>query len=238
MLLLHDITEQKQAQARLLEQQRVVATLQERERLARELHDSLGQVLGYVSMQAQAIHKWMIDGETAAAETQIARLAGVAQEAHKDLRESILSLKTDPAEGWSFFAALQHYLDTYREHYAIRTELVIPKPLQEELFEPGASVQLLRVIQEALTNARKHGHAHSVQVTFERQDSKAHIVVIDDGCGFDPEALADFHNRHFGLAFMRERMAEIDGSLAIVSRPGVGARVTLEVPLRVEGETR
>jgi signal transduction histidine kinase len=232
LLLIRDVTEQKKAQALLMEQQRVVATLQERERLARELHDSLGQVLGYVSLQAQAIHTWVADGDLNTAESQLARLEAVAQEAHKELRESILSLKTGRAEQWSFFASLQQFLDSYQDHYAIHTDLVIPASLREDVFEPGAGFQLLRVIQEALANARRHGQARSVQVTFERRDGHVSIVVSDDGRGFNPDQLLERSNGHFGLAFMRERMVQIDGSLAIESQPGAGAQVLLEVPAR------
>ena len=91
LILLHDVTEQQQAQARLLEQERVVATLRERERLARELHDSVGQVLGYVSMQAQTASKCLRDGDAGKAEPLLDRLASVAQQAHADVRESILA---------------------------------------------------------------------------------------------------------------------------------------------------
>lgn len=234
LILLHDVTEQKRAQALFLEQQRVVATLQERERLARELHDSIGQVLGYVSMQAQAIRKWVRDGDAVIAEAQLARLADVAQDAHADIRESILGLKADSGPEWSFLATLQQYLDAFRDHYGIGTELIIPSGLAEQAFAPGAGVQLLRVIQEALTNARKHSDAHCVQVAFARQDGQARIVVADDGCGFDADQLAGDSGRHFGLAFMRERMAQIGGSLTIHSRPGAGTRLVLQVPIRDE----
>ena len=140
LLLLHDTTEQKKAQALLLEQQRVVATLQERERLARELHDSLGQVLGYVSLQAQAIYKWVRDGNTVTAEAQLARLVKVAQEAHNDLRESILSLKTGPAEQWSFLTALRNYLATYQDQYGIHTELSLMPGMSEGTIDPDTGV--------------------------------------------------------------------------------------------------
>jgi PAS domain S-box-containing protein len=232
LILLHDVTEQKRTQARLLEQQRMVATLEERERLARELHDSVGQVLGYVSMQAQAVRKWVHDGEAAVAEAELTRLADVAQEAHAVIRESILSLKTGSAPEWSFLAALKQYFDAFRDHYGIHTELTIPPGLGEQAFEPGVGVQLLRVIQEALTNARKHGRAHRVQVTFERRDSQARIVVADDGCGFDPDRLSASAGDHWGLAFMRERMARIGGSLTIHSQPGAGTQAVLLVPIR------
>jgi PAS domain S-box-containing protein len=236
LLLLRDVTAQKQAQARLVEQQRVMATLEERERLARELHDSAGQMLGYVSMQAQAIRKWVQEGQAAEAEAQLTRLADAAQEAHADIRESIFSLKGGPAHEWSFLATLRQHLDSFQDHYGIRTELTIPAGLTDQTFEPVITVQLLRVIQEAMTNARKHGRARCVRVVFERADSHARILVADDGRGFDPGHLAADEGDHLGLAFMRERMAQVNGCMTIESRPGEGTEVVFEVPIVDSGQ--
>ena len=232
LLLLRDVSEQKRAQAQLLEQQQVVATLQERERLARELHDNLGQVLGYVSMQAQAIRKRARDGDLTPIEPQLTQLAQVAQEAHKEIRDSIFGLKSSPAEQWSFFAALRQHLTACQEHYGLRTELEIPKGLREDLFSPEVGVQVLRVIQESLSNARKHGHAGCVKISFEEKDHSAWISVADDGCGFELGGLENQVEGHYGLAFMRERMAQVGGRLAIHTKPMSGTQVILQVPLR------
>jgi signal transduction histidine kinase len=213
-----------------------LATMRERERLAHELHDNAGQVLAYVNMQAQAIRKWVHDGETEKAEEQLTRLVNVAKEAHNDLRESIFNLNVGPVKKWSFFPTLKQHLNTYQDTYAVRTELVYPKELKVDAFKPEVGVQLLRVIQEALTNARKHGQANSVRVTFTHQDSRAQIVISDDGCGFDPEQLSLDASNHFGLVFMSERMEQIGGNVKIVSKPGAGTQVLIEAPIREEAE--
>lgn len=231
LLLLHDVTEQQRAQAQLVEQQRALAALQERERLARELHDNTGQVLGYVSTQAQAIRKWLQDGEIAQAEAQLTRLAHVAQEAHLDLRDSILSLKSGGLENWNFLAALRQHLAAFQETYAVRIELSLPPELEAAAFKPAPSVQLLRVLQEALTNARRRGKAGCMRIHFERAGSLLRISVLDDGCGFDPQQVRSENGKHFGLAFMCERMAQIGGDLQIESQQGAGARLLLSAPL-------
>lgn len=236
LLLLHDVTEQRRAQAQILEQQRALTTLQERERLARELHDGTGQVLGYVSLQTQAIVKWMHEGDTVMAEAQLARLTRMAQEAHADLRDSILSLRTGTPECWSLLAALEQHLAAYRENYGMRAELLVSPDLTEDDLAPGVSVQLLRVIQEALTNARKHSQARGVCVTLAREGARATIVVADDGVGFSPQVLPADGQKHFGLAFMAERMAQIEGDMAVESEPGAGTRVVLHAPLATAGE--
>jgi signal transduction histidine kinase len=236
LLLLHDVTEQRRAQAQILEQQGALATLQERGRLARELHDSTGQVLGYVSLQTQAIAKWVREGNTVRAEAQLARLTRLAQDAHADLRDSIMGLHTGTPERWSLLAALEQHLAAYQETYGIRAELIVASGLSEDHFAPGVGVQLLRVIQEALTNARKHSQARGVCVTLAREGTRATIVVTDDGVGFSPEALPGDGQKHFGLAFMAERMAQIEGDMAIESEPGAGTRVVLHAPLATTGE--
>jgi len=231
LLLIEDVTEARRARLQLLEQQRALATLQERNRLAGELHDNAGQVLAYVSLQTQAIQKYIQEGNTTQAEIQLDRLAGVAQQGHQDLREDILNLKAGSGASWSFLAALVQHLDAYREHYGIRTSLQLPDGLADELFEPEEGVQLLRVIQEALTNAHRHGGAHQVSVRFELQDSRAQIVVADDGCGFEIGEMPGAPGDHFGLAFMHDRMQQIGGSLQVISQPGAGTQVILIAPV-------
>jgi PAS domain S-box-containing protein len=231
LLLLYDITEEKKAHARVLEQQQVVATLQERERLARELHDSTGQVLGYVNLQAETIRKWLQAGKYDKVESLIARVAEVAKGAHTDIRESILSLKASSSREWSFLPVLRQYLNEFQSNYDIHTELAIQDGLRENLFKPDAEVQLLRVIQEALTNARKHSKASLVRVTIEHEDGLGRITITDNGSGFNPQITGQEPGRHFGLAFMNERMAQISGFMKIDSQPGAGTVIKLEAPI-------
>ena len=96
LLLLRDVTEQRRTQVQIVEQQRILAVLHEREQLARELHDSIGQVLGYASFQVEAAGQLIDDGQTARAAAQLTRLAAVLQDAHADVREQILNLRAAP----------------------------------------------------------------------------------------------------------------------------------------------
>jgi signal transduction histidine kinase len=160
------------------------------------------------------------------------RLVEVTQDAHADIRESILNLKAGSAQDWFFFPTLKQYLSRYQEFYGIHTELSLPEGLGEDAFEPATGAQLLRVIQEALTNARKHGSAHSVRISFQQVNHSIRITITDDGKGFDPGQVKTDSGSHFGLQFMRERMAQIDGSLIIDSQRGAGTVIKLEVPLR------
>jgi PAS domain S-box-containing protein len=236
LLLLHDVTEQERQHAQVLEQRHVVATLQERERLARELHDGVGQVFGYVSMQTQTIRKWLQHGDIEKADSLLARLTDVAQRAHGDVRESILALKAASSEKWSFLPTLSQYVQDFGRHYGLETELVVTEGMGDDELAAGIGVQLLRAVQEALTNAHTHGEAHMVRVVINRRDDQVRITVEDNGCGFDDAALQGDPTRQFGLAFMGERMAHVGGSMTIDSAPGAGTRVCFEAPIRMEAE--
>jgi PAS domain S-box-containing protein len=229
LLMLQDVTEQKQAQAQLLEQQRALAMLQEREQLARELHDSLGQAFAFVNAQGQAIHRLLSRGDVATADEYASRLVEVAQEVDVDIRESILGLRVS-LSGQGFFPILAQYLAQYQKNYSIQTRLEKPETMPDGAFEPLIEVQLLRILQEALTNVRKHAGACSVQIAFGLEKDCVHITVQDDGQGFDPDVQHDPFSEHVGLRVMRERAIEIGGSVEIISAPGAGTQIVVEVP--------
>lgn len=245
LLMLHDVTEQKRAQAQLLEQQRALAMLQEREQLARELHDSTGQVLGYAGFQLEVVHDRILDGQAALsagkveevhtqlveAGCHLTRLSNIVVEAHADLREYILNLRLAPSDQRPFFATLQHYLDGYSQNYGIQTELSARTGVEDEWMDAEAQMQLFRIIQEALSNARKHAEARSVQISFEKRDRLMSVTIKDNGHGFEPQAAMKKGDGHFGLHFMHERAEQIGGSLRVESTSGKGTCVIVELPM-------
>jgi signal transduction histidine kinase len=232
LLLLHDVTEQKRAQSQLLEQQRALAMLYEREQLARELHDGIGQVLGFVKLQAQAARTWLALDQKTAADSDLEKLIAVAQDAHADVREYILGAKLAVSDQDSFILSLRHYLQRFSEHYGLRTELIAPPEWSDNFLEPTAEVQLLRIIQEALSNARKHAQAQTVQVIIHLDEIQAQVTIQDDGVGFEPAGLANDGGQKYGLEFLRQRAVEVGGSAEIHSAPGQGTRVVVCVPLK------
>jgi signal transduction histidine kinase len=236
LLLFHDITEQKQIQYQIIEQQKMVATLHEREYLARELHDGIGQIMGYLSVQAQTVLKWLKDGNIGKAEPIIKRIVEVARDAHVDIRESILSLRSGSGQSSSFIPALKKYVERFQANYGIRTELFLADGIDKDTFTPSTEAQLIRVIQEAMNNTRKHSGSHNLKIRMDLNNSKARITITDDGNGFDAESLEQNEGNHFGLVFMRERMAQIGGSLKIDSIPGSGTVLKLEVPVHEQGK--
>lgn len=238
LYLVHDVTEQLETQERLVEQQQALARLTEREHLARDLHDGVGQVLGFVSLQAQAIRKRVADGEIERANAMLARLAEVVQQAHGDVRDLILALKTAPPEGkWSLSANLAELLGDFQRQYGVRIDLENGAVQAPDLLDPGCGVQVMRVVQEALSNARRHGGAEKVRVRVEGAGNRVRITIEDDGAGFDFGRVTVNPARQFGLSIMRERMAEIGGTLEVDSSPGRGTRVTVEAPATAGAET-
>ncbi len=213
LLLLHDITAQKQAQAKFLEQQRSLAMLHEREQLARELHDGLGQVLGYIKIQGQAARDLLAQNKAsrggqrpgAAGGGGAGRAGRCARVHHGSYRHVSQSIR--------FSSTLQKYLETFGQRYQLRTELIAPPEWSDEILEPTAEMQLLRIIQEALTNARKHAQAKGVQVSIELCDSNVKVIIADDGVGFDPEFVGNDEDQKYGLGFMRQRAQEVGGSV-------------------------
>ena len=190
----------------------------------------MGQVLGYLSMQAQTASKRLHDGDTGKTEELLSRLASVAQHAHADVRESILALRAASSADWAFLPTLRRYLEDFKTQYGVATELRTDG-VTDDLFQPHAGVQLLRVIQEAMSNARRHGRPALISITFERCGDEA----LHHGGGrrrrLRPGRRETTRDGHFGLDFMRERMAQIAGDVTIESQPGAGTRVHLTAPL-------
>ncbi len=232
LLLLHDVTEQKRAQAQIIEQQRALGMLHEREQLARELHDSLGQVLGFASLKMEAVRKLIVDGKLDTADEQLARLELTVADAHADVREYILNLHNAPADQQPFFGALQHYLDGFCQNYGIQAQLSIGEGVDDRVFAPEAQMQIFRIIQEAFSNARKHAETNCVQISFVSEGDTVRVRIQDDGRGFDPQQQKAAGSNHFGLRFMRERAEQLGGRLRVESAPGMGTCVELEVPVK------
>ncbi len=228
-----DVTKQKELQAHLLQQERALATHEERRRLARELHDGLAQTLGYVNVEVEAVRKLYSEGQVVAADGHLAHMAAVAKDAVADVREYILNTKaTSPEEG--LIANLRQNLRLLGQNHRIDTELTIGTGLEEDLLEPTVQIQLQRILQEALTNVRKYAAASRVRVDFQRQNDHLVVTVEDDGRGFDLDSLPGLGSGGFGLSIMGERAQEVAGSVQVRSIPGQGTKVTVRVPVNQE----
>ena len=229
--------ERLQAEEASRQQQQVLTALRERERLARELHDSVAQVLGYLNTQAQAVALRWTQGQTTEARQLLDRLVEVVQHAQGDVRAQIRALQSGATYALDFPSALENYLQQFRRECDIPVELVnldqwregraaqADQPLDQEVEN-----QLLGIVQEALTNMRKHAQATHGSVVLDRRDELTVVTIRDDGKGFACDAMPD-QKWHFGLQMMHDRTQEIGGILEVQSAPGQGTQVTVKVPL-------
>lgn len=233
LISFHDITEQKRTQARLLDHQRTLAMLRERELLGRELHDNIGQMLAAAHLHVESASELLARGDTVLLESCLHRLAEVTQETIASVREYLLGIKTRSSAEQGLLTALHQYLNQYSHNYGIHTELVAPPELEGKPIDSTVEVQLQPIIQEALTNVRRHAGACTARVIFARCDGQMQITVEDDGRGFDPEEISE--NQGFGLRSMRGRADMVGASLKVNSTPGKGTQVIIKVPWQKEG---
>jgi len=216
--------------AQMRENGRQSAVLAERGRIAREMHDSLAQVLGVTHLRLRALDAREEVRSSPEITSELAELADICQEAYRDVRESILGLRGSNRAERGLLDNLRAYLAKYSQQCDIATSL--DSDLGHDLaLSPRCEVQVIRVIQEALTNVRKHSGATSAIVHITESSSTTTFVVEDNGHGFDPGDLLVDRDR-FGLYTMRERMDLLNGSLTVDSAPGHGTRVIVDVPER------
>lgn len=217
--------------ARLQERVQSLAVLEERERIAREIHDSVGQVLGYVNTKAQAVKVLLEAGRSTEAQAQLAQLEQAAREVYADLREAILGLRADTGPQRRLVPVLREYVRRYSELSGVQTELVTEGDPALYVFSPTTELHLLRIIQEALTNVRKHALARRAWVRFAHEDGVLVVSVRDDGQGFDPARVPPGAWPRFGLQTMRERAEAIGGVFTVRSAGGSGTEVVVRLPL-------
>lgn len=221
--------------ARLYGTARNLATVAERERIARELHDSLAQVLGYVRLQAGMARGALEAGDAERARDAIDRIDEASLAAYADVREAILGLRSHMVEARDLAGVLATYLERYRLQSGVEAVLEVDDEARAVALAPGAEAQLLRIVQEALSNVRKHAEARRVVVRLARGASPAgatlRAAIDDDGKGFDGRSPVP--SIHFGLASMRERAESVGGVLAVRTAPGEGTTVRVELPAGV-----
>lgn len=215
-----------------------LSIVQERGRIAREMHDGLAQVLGYLNLQVQTLGSLLNQGKTEKLQAELFQMRQAIQTAHADVRENILSLRTTLAQDKGLSAAVEEYLTEFGIQTGVET--VFSYRVEGDLnLASVAEVQLVCILQEALTNVRKHAGARRVNVTITKEEDHhaeyIHMRIFDDGVGF---VLAG-SKRNFGLQTMRERAESAGGNLLISSSGGDGTTIECRLPcLQQEGFQR
>ncbi len=188
----------------------------ERSRIAREIHDAISQHLFGLRMIASGMRRADPHNE------QVRAIEHITEEALRDMEALLLELRPASLDGAGLVPALQQVCATYRDRLGLTVqadlaEITVPEPVEHAL---------LRVTQEACTNAVRHGHAHQLDVSLTRTDGQVELSVRDDGTGFDPAT----SQAGAGLQHIRDRVSELGGTVNIYSAPGAGATLTVRVP--------
>jgi two-component system nitrate/nitrite sensor histidine kinase NarX len=199
----------------------------ERTRIAHELHDSLAQSLASLRYQVRVLDETMHQGDESTTWQQLERIENSLDEANSELRGLIGNFRA-PAYKRGLLDAVEQMARQFRTETGIKTYL--QKEWSARSLPVDMETQILRIIQEALWNIRKHSHAKTVRILLRNgQDGKYHILIEDDGVGIGKQADAATPGEHIGLSIMRERAARLGGILRVESEPGEGTRVALEI---------
>lgn len=201
-----------------------LAAVQERNRIAREIHDSLGHTLTAQNIQLQtAVKLWQHDPEKAYSFLQQAQQ--LAATAMQEVRRSVRTLREDAVEEPVLGDAIAHLVHDFQQGTDIAISTAIEGPT---VICPPIERTLYRIVQEALTNVRKHAEATQIQIKISTTPEQIKLTVEDNGRGFNSE----IHKTGFGLRGMQERVLAMDGSLRLESFPGAGCRIMVQLPLQ------
>jgi signal transduction histidine kinase len=205
---------------RLADAELATAALEERARLAREIHDGLAQDLWFAKLkQSRLAQQSSFSGESLALSREV---EGAIDAALAEARHAVAAMRQG-ADAGSLADALGRHVDDFSDRFALRAELAIEGPAPS--VAPRAQAEILRIVQEALTNARRHADATVVRVAVRSGDELL-VTITDNGRGFRPEAVTP----GFGLESMRQRAALIGATVRVASAPQSGTTVTLAVP--------
>jgi signal transduction histidine kinase/ligand-binding sensor domain-containing protein len=207
---------------------RFALVLEERARLAREIHDTLAQGFVGISSQLDAVAMCMPD-ETSPARKFLDMARRMARHSLTEARRSVMDLRASALEGQDLAAALESGTRQWTAGSGVDIDVEVSGPatsLPQEVEQ-----HLLRIAQEAVTNALKHAEASRIWIRMHTEARKIYMVIKDNGRGFDQDGVFSSMAGHFGLIGMRERAERLGGEMRLASQPGVGTEVEVKVPL-------
>lgn len=210
---------------RFRSREKELAVSEERNLLAQELHDSIAQGLAFLNIQVQMLQDSLRQGAVADAQEVAGQLREGVQESYDDVRELLVHFRTRVHQS-DLDTAISAALEKFEGQTGIATRFEaigngLPLAATDE-------IQIMHIVQESLSNIRKHAKASNVAVTVRRQGGQTQVTVRDNGVGFDPETNPSvLSDRHVGLKIMRERAHRVGAECQITSRPGGGTQVSL-----------
>jgi nitrate/nitrite-specific signal transduction histidine kinase len=210
--------------AHLYEQAQQLAVIKERNRLARDLHDSVTQALYGVSLYSEAAARQLASGDAHLVASHLSEIRCTAQESLREMRLLIFELRLPKLKIEGLTAAIQTRLDAVESKVGMETALNVEG---DGHLAPEVEEGLYRIAQEALNNTLRHAHANSVAVRLHYNNRTVTLEIIDDGIGFDPKEART--KGGFGLRGMEERAARLGAAFTMTSSPGRGTRIKVKV---------
>ncbi len=217
--------------AQLYREVQRTAVLQERDRIAMEMHDGLAQTLSYLGLGMDSIYNYIMSDEKERSLAMLEKLREVIDLAFSDVREAIIGLRVDFFDDRNFIDALEKYLQEFNHLSNIKVILNITGNYFEP--EPYNQLHIIRIIQEALSNVRRHSEASTANVDIQFKNSSVRVIVRDNGCGFDKKILYGQNNSLLsqGIKIMKKRASILGSSLSIDSVVDEGTKVMLNIPV-------
>jgi len=223
-------------QKQLLGLKIIKAQEEERQRVARDIHDGPAQLMSNVVLKAEICER-MIDVDLDKAREELKNLKRVVRDSLQDVRKIIYNLRPMSLDDLGLIPTLQRYVTTYQEETGIAVSFQTNGDFTE--IKPVVSLTVFRIAQEAMNNVSKHANAENISVSLEFLANGIRLYIGDDGTGFDTEKLKvrnDDISSGFGLVSMQERVELLSGEMTINSEPGKGTRLNIMIPFTKEGE--
>ncbi|MBI4188077.1 MAG: sensor histidine kinase, partial [Chloroflexi bacterium] len=203
------------------------AIIEERRRIAREIHDGVAQSLSYLNMKTKMVSDSVAAQNTVKALTELSDVRKTVQDTYDDIRESIDQLSTE-IKNLPLIPTLGNYIKEFTSNNGMRVKFDVARAFPQ--LSPIAELQLLRIAQEALTNVRRHAQASDVEVTLAKTGDTVEMTVRDNGQGFNLDNLENPPPGYHGLNIIRERAEGLGGNLDISTTPGKGTTVIVTLP--------
>ncbi len=204
------------------------AIVEERRRIAREIHDGVAQSLSYLNLKTKRVSDLVSSQDIVPAITELGEIRGIVQDTYEDIREAIDQLSTE-TRSLPLVAALGNYIREFSSSNSIQVQFGVPKSFTR--LSPVAELQLLRIVQEALTNVRRHAVASKVEVKLESTSESVEVVVRDNGQGFNLLDLEKAPPGYHGLNIIKERAEGLGGNLNIATSPEEGTEIRVSLPV-------
>ncbi|HSG05143.1 MAG TPA: GAF domain-containing protein, partial [Nitrospiria bacterium] len=217
----------------LYQKVRRLAVEEERGNIAKEIHDGVAQSLAFLNLETRKLEDLLKREKRDEALTDLGEIRQVIKDTYEDVRELLVDFRMKFKGENGFYDALASFTDGFQHRTGI--QVLLSNRTNGAELSPDCQIQLFRVVQEALSNIRKHSRAGEVHLSLLSTPTHLEVRIKDNGRGFDPEEVSSRKQLHMGIEIMKERVAQLKGGLFLKSNPGEGTTLQITVPLNGSG---